>query len=107
MPQLQAQPLEMRPILSTLPEMFQERSKLSGLWQSVAVGDRYGESWETNRRYIRRHNEDPKGTYDLDSTSAMALYLVHAEPSSFATSFIDRPACARSRLSIEEISGLL
>ncbi|CAG9950349.1 unnamed protein product [Clonostachys rosea f. rosea IK726] len=97
----------MRPILSTLPEMFQERSKLSGLWQSVAVGDRYGESWETNRRYIRRHNEDPKGTYDLDSTSAMALYLVHAEPSSFATSFIDRPACARSRLSIEEISGLL
>ncbi|CAG9983572.1 unnamed protein product [Clonostachys byssicola] len=87
--------------------MLQERSKLPRLWQSVAVGEGYGESWETNWRYVRRHKEDPEGRYGLDSASAVAFYLVHTGPSSFTTSFINGPVCARSRLSIEEIPRLL
>lgn len=57
--------------------MHQEGSKLSRLWHSVAVGEGYGESWENGWRYIRRHEEDTEGRYNLDSTSAMAFYRVY------------------------------
>ncbi|KAK1487653.1 hypothetical protein CTAM01_11686 [Colletotrichum tamarilloi] len=80
------------------------------------MGKRNGESWQIGDRCIRQNQADLRKRYHLNSTGIVGFYRVYtpatirqfgAEIFSFTTSFVDRPACGRSGLSIEEIYGLL